>query len=53
MASDIEVSTFYMIGDNPASDIEGGIRIGNKNLEEKGINNWKTILLRTGVYKDG
>ena len=30
--SDIEVSTYYMIGDNPLSDIEGGIRIGNRNL---------------------
>ena len=51
--NNIEVSTFYMIGDNPESDIEGGIRIGNKNLKEKGENNWKTILLKTGVWKEG
>ena len=42
-----------MIGDNPASDIEGGVRIGNHNLKENGVNNWKTILLRSGVWKEG
>ena len=42
-----------MIGDNPLSDIEGGIRVGKKNLKEKGVNNWKTILLKTGIWKEG
>lgn len=32
----------YMIGDNPESDILGGNNYG-----------WNTILVRTGVYKDG
>ncbi|VEU22436.1 DEKNAAC103514 [Brettanomyces naardenensis] len=32
----------YMVGDNPESDILGGNLYG-----------WKTILVRTGVYKDG
>ncbi|KAK9323414.1 HAD-like domain-containing protein [Lipomyces orientalis] len=32
----------YMIGDNPASDIRGGNGYG-----------WYTILVRTGVFKDG
>ncbi|KAK9455092.1 HAD-like domain-containing protein [Dipodascopsis uninucleata] len=32
----------YMIGDNPASDIHGGNSFG-----------WYSILLRSGVYKDG
>lgn len=32
----------YMVGDNPRSDILGGNNYG-----------WKTMLVRTGVYKDG
>lgn len=32
----------YMVGDNPESDIKGGNDYG-----------WNTILLRSGVYKDG
>lgn len=32
----------YMVGDNPESDIKGGNDYG-----------WNTILLKTGVYKDG
>ena len=51
--SDVEISNFWMIGDNPKSDIEGGMRIGLSNEETTGINNWKTILLRTGVWKEG
>eukprot|EP01016_Furgasonia_blochmanni_P046378 TRINITY_DN6674_c0_g1_i2.p2 TRINITY_DN6674_c0_g1~~TRINITY_DN6674_c0_g1_i2.p2 ORF type:complete len:217 (-),score=44.55 TRINITY_DN6674_c0_g1_i2:11-661(-) len=36
-----QVGNFYMIGDNPASDIEGGKRMG-----------WKTVLInRTGVVQ--
>jgi ribonucleotide monophosphatase NagD (HAD superfamily) len=42
-----------MIGDNPHSDIEGGKRRGKFNQINSGKNNWKTILVRTGVYKDG
>mgnify|MGYP001084769343 CR=1 FL=1 len=42
-----------MIGDNPLSDIEGGKRRGKYNETKSGTNNWKTILVKTGVYKDG
>jgi ribonucleotide monophosphatase NagD (HAD superfamily) len=42
-----------MIGDNPNSDIEGGNRKAKANLEKLGVRNWKTILLKTGVYKHG
>lgn len=35
-----EISNFYMIGDNPTSDIRGG------NLAD-----WKTILVKSGVYQ--
>ncbi|XYA02731.1 hypothetical protein QA089_005318 [Meyerozyma guilliermondii] len=33
---------FYMVGDNPASDIQGANRSA-----------WRSLLLRTGVYTDG
>lgn len=36
-----EMSTVYMVGDNPASDILGANRYG-----------WKSMLVRTGVFKD-
>jgi len=42
LAPDHEISSFYMIGDNPAADIEGGKRMG-----------WTTFLVKTGIYKDG
>jgi ribonucleotide monophosphatase NagD (HAD superfamily) len=35
-----DLGNIYMIGDNPKSDIRGGNAAG-----------WKTILLRTGVFK--
>ncbi|KAL4463558.1 hypothetical protein ABPG72_018813 [Tetrahymena utriculariae] len=37
-----EISNFYMIGDNPSSDIQGAINAG-----------WTSILVRTGVFKFG
>lgn len=39
---DVEITNFYMIGDNPNSDIEGGNRMG-----------WTTFLTRSGVFKEG
>ena len=36
----IKISNFYMIGDNPKSDIEGANAKG-----------WTSILVRTGVFK--
>ena len=37
----VEISKFYMIGDNPDSDIDGANRRGEK---------WVSILVRTGVF---
>ncbi|KAK7202557.1 HAD-like domain-containing protein [Myxozyma melibiosi] len=37
-----DVHRVYMVGDNPASDIRGGNSYG-----------WSTLLVRSGVYKDG
>ena len=39
--NDCEISTFYMLGDNPDTDILGGNRSG-----------METILVKTGVYTD-
>jgi ribonucleotide monophosphatase NagD (HAD superfamily) len=39
-AEGIEISKFYMIGDNPAGDVKGANEIG-----------WESILLRYFVYK--
>ena len=36
----LEISGYYMIGDNPACDIRGARNIG-----------WKSILVKTGVYQ--
>lgn len=36
----MEISQFYMIGDNPKSDIDGANRRG-----------WTSILVRTGVFQ--
>lgn len=38
--SKLEISNYYMIGDNPSSDIVGG-----NNMD------WITILVRSGVWK--
>uniref|UniRef100_A0A7S3TSZ3 Uncharacterized protein n=2 Tax=Emiliania huxleyi TaxID=2903 RepID=A0A7S3TSZ3_EMIHU len=44
---------FYMVGDNPASDIEG-VRRANIFHKAKGNDTaWKGVLVKTGVYKDG
>lgn len=37
----IEISNYYMIGDNPEGDIEGANRKG-----------WNSILVRTGLFED-
>lgn len=37
-----EISNFYMIGDNPSSDIQGANNAG-----------WNSILVRTGLFKNG
>jgi ribonucleotide monophosphatase NagD (HAD superfamily) len=38
----VEISKYFMIGDNPAGDIKGANQMG-----------WESILVRTGVYKSG
>ena len=38
---EVEISNFYMIGDNPKSDIAGGNAMG-----------WVTILVKTGVFDE-
>jgi HAD superfamily hydrolase (TIGR01456 family) len=43
-----EIKTIYMVGDNPESDIRGA----NNFISPTGIE-WKSILVRTGVYKEG
>ena len=44
LAQNVEISKFYMIGDNPDSDIDGANRRGSK---------WVSILVRTGVFQGG
>jgi ribonucleotide monophosphatase NagD (HAD superfamily) len=42
LKSGVEISKYFMIGDNPAGDIRGANQMG-----------WESILVRTGVYKPG
>lgn len=42
------ITTVYMVGDNPVSDIQGA----NNFISPAGIK-WKSILVCTGVYKEG
>ena len=37
----VEISNYYMIGDNPEGDIEGANRKG-----------WNSILVRTGLFEE-
>ncbi len=42
---------FYMVGDNPASDMEG---VRRSNIFHRGGSiNWQGVLVKTGVYKEG
>jgi len=42
---------FYMVGDNPSSDMEGARRA---NIFHRGsATSWQGVLVRTGVYKEG
>jgi len=44
---------FYMVGDNPSSDMEGARR-ANIFHRGQGTNvQWKGVLVRTGVYREG
>lgn len=45
------IERYYMVGDNPTSDIEGCRRA---NIFHRGSKtSWYGVLVRTGVYKDG
>jgi len=45
------VKRYYMVGDNPTSDIEGCRRA---NIVHRDSNvSWQGVLVRTGVYKEG
>jgi len=47
-----DISHYYMVGDNPASDIAGA-----KNMDDRALQNdekrWSGYLVKTGVYRDG
>merc|ERR550514_515197 len=48
---EISSERFYMVGDNPASDMEGARRA---NIFHRGsTTSWSGVLVRTGVYKEG
>mmetsp|Transcript_14288 Transcript_14288/g.28825 ORF Transcript_14288/g.28825 Transcript_14288/m.28825 type:complete len:457 (-) Transcript_14288:193-1563(-) len=46
------VAHFYMVGDNPRSDIRGAVAM-NELAEEKELSGWSGLLVRTGVWQDG
>jgi len=46
------ISHFYMIGDNPRSDITGAVRM-QRVAETKKLSHWSGMLVRTGVWQDG
>ena len=46
-----DTQRFYMVGDNPTSDMEG-VRRANIFHRNSSIT-WSGVLVRTGVYKDG
>jgi len=48
----VKAERFYMVGDNPTSDIEGARR-ANIHHRKDGTTTWQGVLVRTGVYKEG
>eukprot|EP00470_Lotharella_oceanica_P003915 CAMPEP_0170172240 /NCGR_PEP_ID=MMETSP0040_2-20121228/5479_1 /TAXON_ID=641309 /ORGANISM="Lotharella oceanica, Strain CCMP622" /LENGTH=471 /DNA_ID=CAMNT_0010412803 /DNA_START=50 /DNA_END=1465 /DNA_ORIENTATION=+ len=48
----VKISHYYMVGDNPLSDIQGAINM-NEMAERKGTEGWSGLLVKTGIYKDG
>merc|ERR1712023_538903 len=47
-----DISHYYMVGDNPMSDIQGAINMDERALS-KDEKRWSGLLVKTGVYKDG
>jgi HAD superfamily hydrolase (TIGR01456 family) len=52
-AGDGRVERFYMVGDNPASDIEGVRRANIFHKSQANLVTWSGVLVQTGVYKEG
>lgn len=47
----VSAERFYMVGDNPASDMEG---VRRANIFHRGsMTTWTGVLVKTGVYKEG
>eukprot|EP00472_Partenskyella_glossopodia_P005218 CAMPEP_0197514818 /NCGR_PEP_ID=MMETSP1318-20131121/139_1 /TAXON_ID=552666 /ORGANISM="Partenskyella glossopodia, Strain RCC365" /LENGTH=533 /DNA_ID=CAMNT_0043063019 /DNA_START=65 /DNA_END=1666 /DNA_ORIENTATION=- len=46
------VSKFYIVGDNPRSDIAGAVNM-NRLAQEKQLEEWSGLLVRTGVFQEG
>jgi len=50
------ISHFYMVGDNPRSDITGAVRMQKlltDNKESKHTRGWSGMLVKTGVWQEG
>ena len=45
------ISTVYMVGDNPLSDIAGAVAMAND--KEQAMFEWKSVLVQTGVHTKG
>ena len=52
VSGEVGAERFYMVGDNPTSDIEGARR-SNIYHRKSGTTSWQGVLVRTGVYKEG
>jgi HAD superfamily hydrolase (TIGR01456 family) len=48
-----DISHFYMVGDNPASDIQGAVNMNHLSNEESDSRRWSGLLVETGVYTPG
>jgi len=49
----VEISDFYMVGDNPLSDIQGAVNMQELADKKKRDETWQGILVKTGIYNDG
>jgi HAD superfamily hydrolase (TIGR01456 family) len=49
---EVAAERYYMVGDNPTSDIEGARR-SNIHHKKEGRTTWQGVLVKTGVYKEG
>lgn len=47
------ITRYYMVGDNPASDMEGVRRANIFHATTAKASEWTSILVRTGVYSEG